>query len=71
MSQLINESDDVDRAIAEFKRAVAELFGPDRREIELLKARIEARAKARRGTAILRQQLCELMARQIRREISA
>jgi hypothetical protein len=63
---------DIDQAIAEFKAAVGDLFStPERREIELLKSRIEARKRARKGTAILQHELVELMAAQIQRELAA
>lgn len=67
--QLYSETD-IDRAIAEFDAAVAALFTPERREIELLKSRIAARRRARKGTAILQYELCQLMAKQIRRELA-
>lgn len=64
-------ADNIDHAIAEFAAAVGDLFStPERRGIELLKSRIMARQRARKGTAILRHQLCELMARQIMREVA-
>lgn len=67
-----SQFDDIDRAIAEFKAAVGNLFdNPERREIELLRSRIAHREAAHRNTAVLRHQLVELMARQIRREIAA
>lgn len=61
---------DIDLAIIEFQQAVSGLFGPDRREIELLKSRIMARKRARKGTAILQKELVEKMARQIMREVA-
>lgn len=70
MNQLFAETD-IDRAIAEFKAAVGGLFAGERRQIELLKSRIEARRKARKGCAVLQHELVELLARQIRREIAA
>lgn len=73
MSQLFSDSrtvSDLDRAIAEFDLAVAALFTPERREIELLKSRIATQKRSRKNTVILQHQLCELMAKQIRREIA-
>ena len=70
MSQLFSETD-IDRAIAEFKSAVGDLFAGERREIELLKSRIEARRKAHKGCAVLQHELVELLAKQIRRELAA
>ena len=70
MSQL--HAPDIDQAIAEFRAAVGDLFNtPERRKIELLKSRIEARRKAKKGTAILQHELCELMAAPIQRELAA
>ena len=61
-----------DEAIHEFRLAIGDLFAShDRREIELLKSRIAERRCNHRSTAVLRHQLCELMARQIRRELAA
>lgn len=63
--------DDVDRAIAEFKAAIGDLFStPERREIEHLKARIAKLRQQRRNPAVLQKQLVELMARQIQRELA-
>ena len=65
-----NEYTDIDLAIMEFSQAVAGLFSPERRDIELLKSRITARKRARKNTAILQQQLVELMAAKIMREVA-
>lgn len=62
---------DIDLAIIEFQQAVAGLFGPERREIELRKSRIAARKRARKGTAILQGELVELLRQQIERELAA
>lgn len=62
---------DIDQAIAEFKAAVGDLFSTkERRDIEVLKSRIEARKRARKGTAILQHELVDLMAKQIMREVA-
>lgn len=64
--------DDIDKAIEEFRRAIGDLFVThERREIELLKSRISERRRRHKGAATLQHQLCELLARQIQRELAA
>jgi len=67
----LHAGSNIDDAIAAFRKAVGDMFAtPERREIELLKSRIEARRKARKGTALLQHQLCGKMAAQIMREVA-
>lgn len=62
---------DIDQAIAEFQAAVGELFSTqERRDIELLKSKINARERAHKPTAVWRKELCVLMAKQIARELA-
>lgn len=65
--QLYSESGDIERDMAEFIDAH---FGGQQRQITLLQSRIAARKRARKNTAILQQQLVELMAAQIMREVA-
>lgn len=61
----------IDQAIEEFRLAIGDLFAShDRREIEFLKSRIIERKRRHKSVAVLQHQLCELMARQIQRELA-
>ncbi len=62
----------IDEAIHEFRLAIGDLFAShDRREIELLKSRIAERRRNHKSTVIQQRELCELMSRQLRRELAA
>jgi hypothetical protein len=67
-----SQYEDIDRAIDEFRRAVARLFDdPLDRKIALLQSQIAARTRARRSTEDYRKKLCELMRQKIERELVA
>lgn len=65
--QLLCESGDIETAVAEFVNA---MFTGERRDIELLKSKIAAARKAHKKTSIYQRELCELMAKQVMREVA-
>lgn len=69
---MILHAPDIDKAIDEFRLAVAGLFDdPLDRDIALLQSKIAARQKAHKSTVIQTKELCELMTRKIQRELAA
>lgn len=65
--QLAAETD-IDRAIAEFEQVVKALFSNNRRDIEIMKSKIKARARDREGRSVLQRRLEMAVAAQIKRE---
>lgn len=67
--QLYSETGDIDKAIAELDSAFGNIAA--KVQIESLRSQIEKRAKQRKNTVLLRNRLCQAMARQIAREVAA
>lgn len=79
MSQIYNESDDIDRAIAEFERDIGHAIKADQRakfnallaDIAKIEARIINRRAQHKRTEELSRKYCELTAKRIQFELVA